>query len=132
MKLGSPQVTDIKTARIDSCLEEIGDSVFCELPDDSPWTVDEFMQRMQVIVWYQPRMIAGNTQHVDGQAMDSLPKIAPVPRLPTFVPPFVDVEKRQSVPLISVHRVICVSDFGLHIGLCFRITLRNQRPVQRS
>lgn len=42
------QVNDIRDARIDAVLREISETVFCELPKDDPWTIDEFIAKTQV------------------------------------------------------------------------------------
>ena len=42
------QVNDIRDARIDAVLREISETVFCELPKDDPWTIDEFISKTQV------------------------------------------------------------------------------------
>lgn len=42
------QVNDIRDARIDAVLQEISETVLCELPKDDPWTLDEFVARTQV------------------------------------------------------------------------------------
>lgn len=42
------QVNDIRDARIDAVLKEMSETVFCELPGDDPWTIDEFVTKTQV------------------------------------------------------------------------------------
>lgn len=42
------QVNDIRDARIDAVLQEISETVLCELPKDDPWTIYEFVARTQV------------------------------------------------------------------------------------
>ena len=42
------QVNDVREARIDSVLEEISSTPLCFLPDDKPWTVEEFISKTQV------------------------------------------------------------------------------------
>ena len=42
------QVNDIRDARIDAVLREISETVFCELPGDDSWTIDEFIAKTQV------------------------------------------------------------------------------------
>jgi len=42
------QVNDIRDARIDAVLREISETVFCDLPKDDPWTIDEFIAKTQV------------------------------------------------------------------------------------
>jgi len=42
------QVNDVRDARIDAVLQEISDTVLCELPRDDPWSVDEFVTKTQV------------------------------------------------------------------------------------
>ena len=49
------QVNDIRDARIDAVLREISETVFCELPKDDPWTIDEVIAKTQVI--FSPLLI---------------------------------------------------------------------------
>ena len=42
------QVNDIRDARVDAVLKEISETVFCELPKEDPWTIDEFITKTQV------------------------------------------------------------------------------------
>lgn len=49
------QVNDIRDARIDAVLKEMSETVFCELPGDDPWSIDEFVTETQVnSLWYLP------------------------------------------------------------------------------
>ncbi|XP_052061669.1 dynein axonemal heavy chain 8-like [Mytilus californianus] len=48
LKIVVKQVNDIKVIRIDNMLKEISETLLCELPEKTPWTVDEFMQKMEV------------------------------------------------------------------------------------
>ncbi|XP_071944819.1 dynein axonemal heavy chain 8-like [Antedon mediterranea] len=41
------EVNDIREARIDSLLDEMGSMILCDLPSDKPWTVEEFCSRNQ-------------------------------------------------------------------------------------
>ncbi|XP_033641432.1 dynein heavy chain 8, axonemal-like [Asterias rubens] len=41
------EVNDIREARIDSLLDEIGDTMLCDLPSDKPWNVDQFTTKTQ-------------------------------------------------------------------------------------
>lgn len=42
------QVNDIRDTRIDAVLQEISETVLCELPKDDPWTIDLFVSKTQV------------------------------------------------------------------------------------
>ncbi|EDO32004.1 predicted protein [Nematostella vectensis] len=42
-------VNDIRDSRIDSVLKEISEITLCEVPDDQPWTTDEFITKTQKI-----------------------------------------------------------------------------------
>lgn len=42
------QVNDIRDTRIDAVLQEISETVLCELPKDDPWTIDVFVSKTQV------------------------------------------------------------------------------------
>ena len=48
------QVNDIRDARIDAVLREISETVFCELPKDDPWTIDDFLAKTQVTLLFTP------------------------------------------------------------------------------
>ncbi|OWF42162.1 dynein heavy chain 8, axonemal-like [Mizuhopecten yessoensis] len=41
------QVNDIKETRIDSMLHEISETLLCDLPERSPWTVSQFLKKME-------------------------------------------------------------------------------------
>lgn len=42
------QVDDIRTCHIDDVLEEMGDMMLCDLPEDTAWTVNEFITNSKV------------------------------------------------------------------------------------
>ena len=43
------QVMDIKETRIDSFLKKISETLLCDLPAKTPWTLDEFQTRTKVL-----------------------------------------------------------------------------------
>lgn len=42
------RISDTHEFRIEGVLQDIQSTVLCELPDNEPWTVDEFVNRTQV------------------------------------------------------------------------------------
>ena len=46
----SRQVNDIRDARVDAFLNEMGEITLCEFPGDDPWTIDKFLSRTQVCI----------------------------------------------------------------------------------
>lgn len=42
------QVMDIKDTRIDNYLQEMGNTMLCDLPDMLPWSVEEFLSNTEV------------------------------------------------------------------------------------
>ncbi|XP_070548103.1 dynein axonemal heavy chain 8-like [Ptychodera flava] len=47
LSLLNKRVNDIKESRIDSVLQEMSDTLLCILPEETPWTVDEWVSSMQ-------------------------------------------------------------------------------------
>ena len=48
LELLADRVTDLLTIQIEGVLKEISSTIICELPDNDPWTVDEFVSRNKV------------------------------------------------------------------------------------
>ncbi|KAK3588116.1 hypothetical protein CHS0354_012173 [Potamilus streckersoni] len=42
------QVNDIKSTRIDNVLQDLSETLLCDLPERTPWTVPEFQKNMEV------------------------------------------------------------------------------------
>ena len=42
------RANDLVEFRIDAVLHEMSTTTLCELPDEEPWTVDEFLEKTQV------------------------------------------------------------------------------------
>lgn len=51
------QVNDIKVTRIDHQLTEISETMLCDLPERTPWTVEEFLTNMEVSLIVQKSCI---------------------------------------------------------------------------
>ena len=49
------RVSDTHEFRIEGVLQDIQSTVLCELPDNEPWTVDEFVNRTQVRIEVRER-----------------------------------------------------------------------------
>lgn len=48
LELLMDRANDLVDFRINAVLQEMSTMVLCELPDEEPWTVDEFLERTQV------------------------------------------------------------------------------------
>ena len=44
------RANDLVEFRIDAVLHEMSTTTLCELPDEEPWTVDEFLEKTQVVI----------------------------------------------------------------------------------
>ena len=48
LELMMDRANDLVEFRIDAVLHEMSTAVLCELPDEEPWTVEEFLEKTQV------------------------------------------------------------------------------------
>lgn len=46
------QVEDIKESRIVALLTDMGQTQLCDLPENAPWTIEEFVDNTQVCTWF--------------------------------------------------------------------------------
>ena len=42
------QVLDIKHTRIDEFLQDMAETMFCELPEKEPWTINQYLSKTKV------------------------------------------------------------------------------------
>ena len=45
------RINDLCTYRIEAVLKEMGLTMLCELPDQTAWTVDQFLNRTEVRIY---------------------------------------------------------------------------------